>query len=88
MGFGDALGGVPVLRVDVHEDGLLGLGGFDELCFGVGEAAFVLQEDSVFEVDVCHFGSHRRPRQLEGKIKMVGIHRVIDALKWREIPSR
>ena len=82
MRLGDPLRGVPVLRVDVHEDGLFGLGGLDEFGFGVGEAAFVLQEDGVFEVDVCHFRGHRRPRQLEGEIEMVGIHRVVDTLPY------
>ena len=53
--------GRPVLLVDVHVDGLLGLAAFDELDLRLGEAALVLQEHGELDVNLGHLGGRVGP---------------------------
>ena len=76
----DAGGGVPVLVVDVHLDGLLGGVGFDKLRLGFVEPSLILEVHRVLEVNVPHLVASPGPRQLKGIVKLPGLARVVDRL--------
>mmetsp|Transcript_12166 Transcript_12166/g.23126 ORF Transcript_12166/g.23126 Transcript_12166/m.23126 type:complete len:511 (-) Transcript_12166:2571-4103(-) len=70
----------PVLLVDVHVDGLLGLVSLDELVLRLLEPPLVLQVHRVLEVHLRQLLLHGRARELKGVHERSRLHSVVDGL--------
>ena len=74
----DLEGGVPVLLVLVHVDGLLGLVGLDELLLCFLESVLILQMKRILKVDFRKLIFGMRVSQCEGLIELILIGFKID----------
>mmetsp|Transcript_11352 Transcript_11352/g.27841 ORF Transcript_11352/g.27841 Transcript_11352/m.27841 type:complete len:304 (-) Transcript_11352:3301-4212(-) len=71
---------VPVLLMDVHVDGLLGLLGVDEFLLSLSKPSLILKEHGVLEVHLGQLGLHASTAQLERLVKRPALCSIIDCL--------